>query len=59
MDKHIRDVDDYEDQQDLLRYIAWVEDQKTFIKKKQEEEERKKKELEEREKKRQKEKEEY
>ena len=27
MDKHTRSMDDYDDQQDLIRYIAWVEDQ--------------------------------
>ena len=38
MDKHTRAMDDYEDQQDLLRYIDWVEDQIAWLKKKKEEE---------------------
>ena len=37
MDKHTRNMDDYEDQQDLLRYIEWVKNQVDRLKKKQEE----------------------
>ena len=37
MDKHTRNMDDYEDQQDLLRYIEWVKNQVDRLKKKKEE----------------------
>lgn len=33
VDKHSREVDDYEDQQDLLKYIEWVKDQINRLKK--------------------------
>lgn len=36
LDKHTRAVDDYEDQQDLLRYIEWVEKQVEYQKKRKE-----------------------
>jgi predicted nucleic acid-binding Zn-ribbon protein len=36
VDKFVRENDDYEDQQDLLKYIKWVEDQVAWLKKKKE-----------------------
>lgn len=51
--------DHYEDQQDLLKYIDWVNDQIVRLKKRQEEDEKRKKEQEEYEKRKLKEKEEY
>jgi hypothetical protein len=56
-DKYYRDVDSWEDQQDLLDYIEWVKGQIEHVKKRKEDEERRKKEKEEYEKRKQKEKE--
>lgn len=36
MDKHVRENDAYEDQQDLLNYISWVADQIDRLKKRKE-----------------------
>lgn len=33
IDKFVRERDDYDDQQDLLKYIKWVEDQIAYLKK--------------------------
>jgi hypothetical protein len=38
IDKYNREVDDYEDQQDLLNYIDWVKDQIERLKLRKEEE---------------------
>jgi regulator of replication initiation timing len=59
LDKHSREVDNWEDQQDLLNYIDWVKDQVVRVKGRKEEEERRKKEKEDYEKRKLKEKEEY
>lgn len=59
MDKHVRENDSYEDQQDLLHYINWVTNQIAWLKKRKEDEEKRKKEKEEYEKRKLKEKEDY
>ena len=53
--KHQKEQDAYEDQEDLLKYIDWVERQIQWLKDKQDEEERRRKEKEAYEKKKQKE----
>ena len=42
MDKHVRENDSYEDQQDLLHYINWVTNQIAWLKKRKEHEEKRK-----------------
>lgn len=53
------DYDLYEDQQDLIRYIDWVNDQIKWLKKRKQDDQKRKKEQEEYEKRKLKEKEEY
>lgn len=59
LDKYVRANDEFEDQQDLIRYVDWVENQIAYMKKRKEEDDKWAKEKEVREKKKLKEKEDY